>query len=44
VAQKVLYSTIVMVYFKQKNRTCKSDPYKAAKARVEGNLKVGIGG
>ena len=26
VAQYVLYSTIVMVYFKQKIRMCKSDP------------------
>ena len=34
VAQKVLYSTIVVVYFKQKSYVVKSDPYKAAKSSI----------
>ena len=38
------YSTIVVVYFKQKSYVVKSDPYKAAKSRIESYLKVGIGG
>ena len=38
----MLYSTIVMVYFKQKIRTRKSNSYKAAKSRIESNIKVGI--
>ena len=42
-AQNVLYSIVIMVYFKQKHRTCKSDPYKVEKSRIESNIKVGIG-
>ena len=42
-AQNVLYSTIVMVYFKQKNRTCKSDPHNSGKLRIESYIKLGIG-
>ena len=38
----MLYDTIVMVYFKLKNRTCKSDPYKAEKSRIESYVKVGL--
>ena len=34
-AQNVLYSTIVMVYFKQKNRTRKSNPLFTVKSRIE---------
>jgi hypothetical protein len=44
VAQNVLYSTIVMVYFKQKSYVVKSDPYKSTKFRLESNIKVGIEG
>ena len=44
VAQNVLYSTIVMVYFKQKNRTRESKPLKATKMEIESKIKVGIGG
>ena len=42
-AQNVLYSTIVMVNFKQKNRTCESDSLFIAKLGIEGHIKVGIG-
>ena len=42
-SQNVLYSIVIMVYFKQKHRTCKSDPYKVEKSRIESNIKVGIG-
>ena len=43
VAQYVLYSTIVMVYFKQKIRMCKSDPLYIVKSRIESPIKAGIG-
>ena len=39
-----LYSTIVMVNFKLQCYVVKTDPYKAAKYRVESNIKVGIRG
>ena len=42
-AQNVLYSTIVMVYFKLKSYVVKSDPYKSTKLRIESHIKVGIG-
>ena len=42
VAQCVVHSTIVMVWFKQKNRTCKSDPYFIGKVAIGSHLKVGI--
>ena len=39
----VAYSTIVMVYFKQKSYVVKSDSYKAEKSRIGTHIKVGIG-
>ena len=42
VAQNVLYSTIVMVYFKQKSYVVKSNPYNSTKLRIESHIKVGI--
>ena len=41
VAQYVLYSTIVMVYFKLKSYVVKSDPYNSTKFRIESHIKVG---
>ena len=38
------YSTIVMVYFKQKNRTCKCDPIIRGNLSIGTHMKVGIGG
>ena len=38
-----VYSTIVVVYFKQKSYVVKSDSYKAEKSRVGTHIKVGIG-
>ena len=43
VAQNVLYSTIVMVYFKQKSYVVKSDPQSIAKLNIESHIKVVIG-
>ena len=43
-AQNVLYSTIVMVYFKLKSYVVKSDPYKSTKMEIESHIKVGIEG
>ena len=37
------YSAIVMVNLNLKNRTCKCDPYKAAKSRIDNYVSVDIG-
>ena len=44
-AQYVLYNTIGMVYFKQKNRTRKSNPLFTVKSSIESHInKSGYGG